>query len=136
MLLASAQVIGHRTGRMRGATFPLSARDRREFTLMGQEKLAAACESSLAIFAHLTAENRRLALGRLWASWAASSRVLSLAASRTPAQAIARHAALVRSLGGLTRSSASGATLLQLAERAMRPIHSRATRNARRLSRR
>ena len=42
MMLASAQVIGHRTGLMAAAGPKPSKRDRREFTLMGQEKIEAA----------------------------------------------------------------------------------------------
>ena len=45
MMLASAEVIGHRTTRMANASIPPSARDAAEFTLMGQEKVEAATES-------------------------------------------------------------------------------------------
>jgi hypothetical protein len=44
MMLASALVIGHRTARMALAGPKPSVRDRREFTLMGQEKIEAAAE--------------------------------------------------------------------------------------------
>ena len=53
MMLASAQVIGHRTGRMALAGPAPSARDRREFALMGQEKVEASAQSVQAMAAHL-----------------------------------------------------------------------------------
>jgi hypothetical protein len=41
MMSASAQVIGHRTGRMALAGPAPNARDRREIALMGQQKIEA-----------------------------------------------------------------------------------------------
>ena len=49
MMLASAQVIQHRTGRLVTAGPNPSLRDRREFTLMGQEKVEAIAESTQAM---------------------------------------------------------------------------------------
>src|SRR5664279_4822825 len=49
MMLASAQVIGHRTGRMALAGPAPNARDRREFALMGQEKIEAGTQSAQAM---------------------------------------------------------------------------------------
>ena len=48
MFASSAQVIGHRTSRMMLAGSKPSDADRREFGLMGQEKVEAAIESSFA----------------------------------------------------------------------------------------
>jgi predicted small secreted protein len=48
MMMASAQVIHHRTLRMTAAGATPSARDRPEFALMGQEKLEAGVESAQA----------------------------------------------------------------------------------------
>ena len=53
MWLAAGQVIGVRTQRMARAGHKPSARDRREFTLMGTEKLEAATKSWMAMFAAL-----------------------------------------------------------------------------------
>jgi len=53
MTLASAQVIGYRTGRMARAGAAPNARDRREFALMGQEKIEAAAQSAQAMAAHM-----------------------------------------------------------------------------------
>jgi hypothetical protein len=58
MMLASAQVIGHRTNRMAQAG-PPNARDQREFALMGQEKIAAATESAQAMALSMIKLNRQ-----------------------------------------------------------------------------
>src|SRR5437763_11706443 len=55
MMLASAQVIHHRVGRM--AAGAPSARDRRELALMGQEKIEAGVESASAIAAQMMTMN-------------------------------------------------------------------------------
>ncbi len=53
MMLASAQVVGHRTGRMALAGPAPSARDRREFPSMGQEKIEAGAHSAQAMAAQM-----------------------------------------------------------------------------------
>ena len=53
MLLAASQVIPIRLARMAAAGPTPSARDRREFTLMGTEKAQAAAQSGLAAATHL-----------------------------------------------------------------------------------
>jgi hypothetical protein len=53
MLLASGQVIGMRVNRMSRAGARPSARDRREFTRMGSEKLEAATQSGWAMAAQI-----------------------------------------------------------------------------------
>src|SRR3712207_5497720 len=64
MLMASAQVIGHRTSRMAMAGVSPSARDRKEFVLMGQEKLEAAAESAQAVALRMIALNFQI--GAIW----------------------------------------------------------------------
>ena len=49
MLLASADVIQRRTGRMAKAGYPLSAKDQKEFTHMIQEKIDAGREAAAAL---------------------------------------------------------------------------------------
>lgn len=68
MWLAAGQVIGHRTHRMASAGHRPSARDRKEFLLMGTEKIDAATQSWLGMLtalAPLQAEWARLALAGL-----------------------------------------------------------------------
>jgi len=52
MLTASAQVIGHRTGRMITCGPVPNSEDQLEFTLMGQEKIEAAAEAAAAMAFH------------------------------------------------------------------------------------
>src|SRR5512132_1779785 len=98
LMLASAQVIGHRTGRMALAAPAPNARDRREFALMGQEKIEAGAQSAQAMAAHM------MTMSQSWGALAFrhilrnSAAFMSLASSRTPSQLIARQAALARAL--------------------------------------
>jgi hypothetical protein len=136
MIVASAQVISHRTRRMAAAGAMPSERDRREFTLMGQEKIAAAGESAQAMFQHVVA-NQHLASRAFQQMLAGATAMMSLAASPTVAQSRKRQAQLVRSM----KHSAVGAAQLstsvaRLAQRGLKPIHSRATANAKRLAKR
>jgi hypothetical protein len=137
MMLASAQVIHHRTGRMAAAGATPSARDRREFALMGQEKLEAGVESAQAMAAQLMTLNPLLGARAVKHMMSGAAEVMSLAASRTAGQAMARHAKLVRTM---TQSAATAAQLsgaaARLAHRGLIPIHSRATANAKRLGKR
>ena len=68
MMLASAEVIGHRTTRMAQSSFPPSAKDAAEFNLMGQEKMEAATESMQAAGTAMMAKVIELihALPRVW----------------------------------------------------------------------
>lgn len=134
-LVASAQVIGLRTGRIAAAGLLPSPRDQREFTLMGQEKLDAAAESAAAMgrqWLALTADGGVAA----WRHWVdAGAAAVSLLSSRTAEQSVARHAALTRTLA---RSAASAGRLghagAHIARRGLKPIHAKATANARRLA--
>lgn len=136
MLMASAQVIGHRTGRLASAGTQPNVRDRREFALMGQEKMDAATESAQAMATQLTAMNLQFGLRSFQHLMTLSAALMSLASSRTAGQSIARHTYLVRAM---TDSAATASTIsasaLRLAHDGLRPIHARATANARRLAR-
>ena len=99
MLAASAQVISHRTGRMALAGPAPNARDRKEFTRMVAEKVAAANESA----------------------WAMGRQMMgtSLVWGASPAKNLAK----------LSQVSA------KVTQQGLKPIHSRATANAKRLGR-
>jgi hypothetical protein len=137
MMLASAQVIGHRTGRMALAGPAPSARDRREFALMGQEKIEAGAQSAEAMAAQM------MTISQPWGVMFASdmlrnsAALMSLAGSRTPSQLFARQAALARALGqsALSMAHVSGSAA-RLAHRGLKPIHAKATANAKRLGKR
>jgi hypothetical protein len=137
MMLASAQVIGHRTGRMALAGAVPNARDRREFALMGQEKIEAGAQSAQAMAAYL------MTMSQPWGALAFrhllrnSAAFMSLASSRTPSQLIARQAGLARALGqSAVRMADVSKDATKLARRGLKPIHAKATANARRLGKR
>jgi hypothetical protein len=134
MMIASAQVIGHRTGRMAAAGTRPNARDRREFRLMGQEKLEAAAESTRHMAACMMTMDPFIAVRATQQMLTAATAAMSLAGSRTVAQALARQAKFVRALNRSARTASriSGSSA-RLAQRGLRPIHARATANARRL---
>lgn len=135
MSSASAQVIAHRTARMAAAGPLPNARDRNEFTRMGQEKIEAAMESAGRVASNLTLAHAELGARavRDILSWTTS--LTALATSRTAAQFIARQARVAetasRSAKTALEISRSGA---RLARHGLAPIHARATANARRLN--
>jgi len=114
-----------------------SARDRREFALMGQEKIEAGVESASAIAAQMMTLNPLLGPQAFKHMMTGAAAVMSLAASRTAGQAMVRHAKLVRTM---TQSAGTSAQLAvaaaRLAQHGLKPIHSRATANAKRLGKR
>lgn len=124
MMMASGQVIGHRVERMAKAGPALSSRDLKEFTLMGHEKLEAAAESTQAMSAYCWQVQQQagtqvfeqmVRLSSSWWNWGAGGR------------------------GGQPGKGApvwSSDHALGLMNKALAPIHSRATANARRLGRR
>ena len=61
MAIASAQVITHRTSRLALAGSVPSARDQREFALMGQEKGEAVLKSAQAVVVPMLMLNQQLA---------------------------------------------------------------------------
>ncbi|MBY0268640.1 MAG: hypothetical protein K2X06_02050 [Burkholderiales bacterium] len=135
MAISSAQVIGQRTNRLALAGPVPSARDQREFALMGREKGEAALESAQA------AGVRMLLLGQQFATLAfkqalsASVSLMSIAASRTAAESVDRQTRLVRETmtgSAAAASKLSGATA-RVARSALKPIHKRVSGNARRL---
>jgi len=134
MMLASAQVIGHRTRRMALAGPKPSASDRREFALMGREKIEASWKSAQAMAAHVATMYEALGIQAFRDTLRCTAAFMSLASSRTPGQLIARQAAVGRALGqsavGMAGVSKSAA---RLARRGLKPIHAKATANAKRL---
>lgn len=136
MMLASAEVIGHRSLRMMTAGNDPSARDRAEFALMTQEKIEAAQESAQAMTA------KALDIGAVVSSRSMSSMIavgqagLALAMSTTPMQAAMRQMALGHAImtASATAMDVSGHAA-RIAECGLRPIHTRARANARRLNR-
>lgn len=134
---AAAQTVHDRTQQMARARLSPSARDRKEFLLMGQEKLEAAVESSTRMVTEAVAFNQhlaRLVLGQMQAQTAAwSGAALGTphgwmnAYARLAQGAFANWQAIGAAVGhALVRSTAAG----------LKPIHGRARANAKRLGRR
>jgi hypothetical protein len=134
MFTASAQVIAHRTGRMARAGHAPNPRDRREFARMGLEKVEAAGESLWAMGQHLSAANAQLAM-RAWRDMSSASHAwMGLAGSRTLPQWMAGQATLARSLSQSAHSASRlSDAAARMASKGLKPIHARATANAKRL---
>jgi hypothetical protein len=136
MLMSSGQVIGTRLDRIARAGPNPSARDRREFALMGSEKISAASKSAMAVASRLQSANYELMM-RAWRQWFASLGAMnSLAASRSFGQALSRQKRLSDALArsGRTQARISSDTA-RLASAALKPVHSASTANAKRLAR-
>jgi hypothetical protein len=137
MMVASAEVIGHRAGRMAAAGPIPNASDQREFALMGQEKIEAAAESARAMAEFVMSLNRQLESQAISQMLTGSTAMISLATSSSVGQSIERQGELVRTM------TESAITLSQLpnsaglfAHSAVKPIYSRTKANAKRLGKR
>lgn len=135
MLLASAQVISHRTGRMVEAGPAPGKHDMHEFKLMSQEKVEAAVESAQAMSQHLMTMNRQLGSDAFSQLIANSDALYALVGCHTLGQVADRHETLWRSWTVATeRATELSNSAARFAHRGLRPIHARATANARRLA--
>ncbi len=119
LMLATPLVVAHRLGRMQAAGSRPSARDQREFQLMGSEKLAAFGESWNQMALQMLKSNQQLT--RAWMS--AWLRPAGLPTRATTIRSLARAAAQMQ--GSAWRVIGSG----------LAPVHRRATANAKRLGR-
>lgn len=137
MMLASAQVIGHRTTRIAQAGPVPSARDQKEFHLMGQEKVEAATESVYAMALPLASLNQEIGMLAFHQTMTAASNMISLATSLTPLQSSQRHAKLINDTvtGSLTAGKKLSDSAAKVAGQGLKPIGSRAKANAKRLGR-
>ncbi len=138
MMLASAQVIGHRVQLMAAAGHNPSVSDQREMSLMVNEKTAAVAESTMAMASGMAKMNFQFAMqalmqmSRMWAG------MFAIGMSRTPAHSLETQTNLLT--GNFARSVAASSRLsestAELAHKALKPIHRRATANAKRLGKR
>jgi len=137
MWMASAQVVAHRTARMAAAGPMPGSRDRREFALMGQEKVEAAAESALAIAGHLAAMNLEFGARAVRNAVTESTAWMSLVTSRNVGELMTRQLHVAHALTrSINTASAFAESTAHLGRRGLKPIHARATANARRLARR
>lgn len=135
MLGASASVINHRLTRLAFAGPNPSARDRREFHRMGQEKLEAAAESWTAMALRTMSSGPQIGM-QVFQYWVRTMQSYAGLAARPPASYAAAHTAW---LGAAMQGSSTLArqhihALAILAQHGLSPVHRRATANARRLA--
>ena len=136
MMTASAFVIGKRVARMQAAGLVPNARDQREFTLMGQEKLEAAALSWQAMAQGLFTAGPQLALQSGRQMTAAAAALSAVATSRTPQQAFKRQVQAANALGEVVGAGSRLADVAaSVAQAGLDPIHAKATANAKRLGR-
>lgn len=134
MMMASAQVVSHRTNQMMNAGMIPNAKDQTEFNLMGQEKMEAAGESMMAMTNYMMSLNHQIGTQFVSQMLNSSSDILSLATSRTPAEAFERQAKLMTTLSDCaTQASNMSSQAAEMTQRGMKPVHSRAVANAKRL---
>lgn len=136
MLMSSGSVIQVRTQRMAQAGLTPSDADVAEMQLMGHEKLEAVTESGAAMAGQLHTTQFAL-VNRAVRQWLGGvAALVSITTSTNPAQAVthvnAFTDAATRSAATLSQLSSAGA---RVAQRGLKPIHAKATSNARRLAR-
>lgn len=123
LAVAAPQVIAMRTARMLAAGAAPNARDRREFTRMGSEKVQAYWESMTATALQMQKANQELAflaVRQFWSAW-------TNPAWRYPFGGGPAVAAALRTLrSGTTQMS-------NVFDKGLAPVHRRATGNVRRL---
>jgi len=135
MLVNSSSVIQLRTERIAKAGLAPSDADIAEMQLMSHEKLAAVSESGAAIANQMHSTQFAL-VNRALRQWLGGVAALaSLATSTTPAQLVIRGRtffdAVTRSAATLSHLSSAGA---RIAQRGLKPIHTKASANALRLA--
>lgn len=134
---ASAQVIGHRTSRLALAGAVPSARDQREIALMGQEKGEAALQAAEAAGVGVLMLSQQFAALALKQMMSASIAAMSIAASRTAAEASRAQLKFLRDTmsGSVAAASTLSGSAAEVARRALNPVHARLRGNVKRLGR-
>ena len=136
MMWASAQVMSIRTTRAMVADPRHRARDSRELVMMGQEKVEAAGESFARMGAYWTSFSMQFAmLG--WNQWMAMSKaMLPMAGTPSITGLMGQQSRIVQTAmqGNAKLAAAAVQSGAKAAQHGLKPIHARATRNARRLS--
>ncbi len=134
--IAAPQVIAHRTARMAAAGHMPNARDQREFSRMGQEKLEAFSQSWTAMATQMAAFNMQfatLATQQWFSAWTALPRLMF---AGTPAQMAKAQETLLRSMASSFSSAGNkqlSDSFSRIASKGLAPVHKTATANVRRL---
>jgi len=137
IVLSAAQVIAYRSRRIAGAGSTPYLQTQQEFARMGQEKVQAIMESAQAMSIPLMGLGEHFATIAFRQMLSAAQAVVSIAASRTPAESAARQSrfagdAVANSV--VAASTLSGATAKVL-RRGLKPVQKRVNGNVRRLRR-
>jgi hypothetical protein len=115
-----------------------NAGDRREFALMGLEKITTAIESTQAVASSCMRLNQQVGAIALKQMLTATAAIMSLAMSRTPGQSVARQTNLVHGTmtDAIVATSRLSKSVARVAHRGLKPIHTRVTGNSTRLAKR
>lgn len=135
LMLASFQVIGYRSEMMRSIGWPAAPDNAREITLMGREKVSAGVESAQAMAIDSIRLGQKLGLMAFGQAMSNMTSLMLLPAGRSVGPSMASQSALARKT---LRHSATAAALLssgtaRIAQKGLKPVHSRAIANASRL---
>jgi hypothetical protein len=135
MLWASMQVINHRTTRMMTSGVQPSPRDRTEFTRMGQEKVDAVMESAMAMSMRYALANQQFAIGCWKEAMAGAASMMQLGFNPAAQLAAGKQFTLPHQAfkSFSTLASQFFGSAAHIGQQGLRPIHSRATSNAKRL---
>jgi hypothetical protein len=136
MIMASAQVINHRTGRIAAAGLMPNEVDRHEFRLMGQEKIDAIAESLQAIGLRVLSAQQQLGVLMLNQVMTSTTSWMTLAGSRTLEQTSKLQGDMMRDVisNAAAVSVQLGDSLAKVVHKGLMPLHSPATANANRLA--
>ncbi len=135
MMIASVEVITHRASRMAMVGAAPSEYDQREFVLMGQEKFEAVAESAQAIAERMLNLNQEISTLAYKQLMMGTNGIISLAVSTTLAESSNVQAQFVHDTMSGSAAAVSQLTdsLARVVHKGLRPLHSRATANAKRL---
>jgi hypothetical protein len=134
---ASASVISHRTSRMAQAGLIPNARARKEFARMGSEKIAAGVLSAAALAKGAAPTHMNNGVRTFARMLESTTALMALGASQNTRQFLARQAKFMQALSRLTMSAVDlSNSTARVASRGLKPIHSRAVANAKRLNKR
>jgi len=135
MSAAAIQVIAIRTGRLASAEFPPSEADQGELAMMGREKVDAFTRAGTEIVAGIAPAMADLGAQAFRSGMDVFNAATRLATSRSLPQTLARQRTLTDTLARHAPAAhESTNAAARLAHRALAPVHSTATANARRLT--
>jgi hypothetical protein len=128
-MIAAPQVVAHRTARMAQASPAPNRSDQRELTTMGVEKVVAFSQSGLNAASELVAFQQQMANAALRQWWAMAHLFKPLTAGTAPRRVMNAPLEL------LSASHRALSITPRVAHESVKPVHAKATSNARRLAR-